>query len=150
MLKLLLKVKGGVLTGKKAVSIILLIVGVMLMFFIISQGVSIYKSSREGSDDRSSALSCVGYLYTISSVTATEDELQFEFKNEVSSSEDVHNLTIIGEGQQSSRTVEVSIPSGRSLAVRVPVSVRDNFTVFPDNCKIYAARCNLDGECAYH
>ncbi|MBI2550039.1 hypothetical protein HYV83_02560 [Candidatus Woesearchaeota archaeon] len=81
-MKMLLSAKRGALTGKKAVALILLVVGVMLMFFIISQGVSIYKSSREGTDERTGAARCVGYLYTISGITATDEELQFTFRNE--------------------------------------------------------------------
>ena len=146
--------KKGVLTGKKAVAIILLIVGVMLMFFIISHGIGIYKGSREASDRQGlSSVKCFGFLYTVKGITATDDELQFEFRNLVSSTEEVHNLTIAGSGQgagQSKKTVDVSIPVASSMAVRVPVRVDDNFTVYPDNCQLYPMRWTLEGECAYH
>ena len=149
----MLHCKKGALTGKKAVAIILLIVGVMLMFFIISQGVGIYKSSREASDRQGlSSVQCFGFLYTVKGITATDEELQFEFRNELSSTEEVHNLTIMGAGTdegQSRKTVDMSIPIGSSLAVRVPVRVEDNFTVYPDNCLLYPMRCTLEGECAY-
>lgn len=144
--------KGGALTGKKAIGIILLIVGVMLMFFIISQGTTLLKSSKQYSDERGLAsVQCVGYLYSISGITASADELQFDFRNELSSTEDVHNLTVAGSGG-SMWFGEVSIPSSQSMAVRVPVRVEagDNFSVYPDNCNIYPARCSLGGECAYH
>ena len=149
----MLHCKKGVLTGKKAVAIILLIVGAMLIFFIISQGIGIYKSSRESSDRQGlSSVQCFGFLYSVRDITATEEELQFEFRNELSSTEEVHNLTIMGAGTdegQSRKTVDMSIPIGSSLAVRVPVRVEDNFTVYPDNCLLYPMRCTLEGECAY-
>lgn len=145
--------KKGVLTGKKAVAIILLIVGAMLMFFIISQGIGIYKGSRESSDRQGlSSVQCFGFLYSVREIIATEEELQFEFRNEISSTEEVHNLTIMGTGAgagQSRSTVGIGIPIGSSLAVRVPVRVEDNFTVYPDNCQLYPMRCTLEGECAY-
>ncbi len=147
--------KKGVLTGKKAVAIILLIVGAMLMFFIISQGIGTYKGSREATDKIGlSSVQCFGFLYSVNGITATDEELQFEFRNEMSSTEEVHNLTIIGGAGvgagQSMRTVDIGIPIGSSLAVRVPVRVEDNFTVYPDNCQLYPMRCTLEGECAYH
>ena len=148
-MKMLLSAKRGALTGKKAVALILLVVGIMLMFFIISQGVSIYKSSREGTDERSGAARCVGYLYTISGITATDEELQFTFRNEVSSIEDIHNLTI-ADSVLKKQSFAVSIPVGSSMAVRVPVKVDGNFSVYPDDCSIFPAKCSLDGECAYH
>ena len=149
--------KKGVLTGKKAVAIILLIAGVMLMFFIVSQGITIYSTSREETDKTGlSSVQCFGFLYSIRGITATEEELQFEFRNELSSTEDVHNLTvaaaIAGAGTGSSQgkeTVDVSIPMGSSMAIRVPVRVVDNFTVYPDNCQLYPMRCTLEGECSY-
>ncbi|MBI2580274.1 hypothetical protein HYV85_00520 [Candidatus Woesearchaeota archaeon] len=145
--------KKGVLTGKKAVAIILLIVGVMLMFFIISQGIGIYKDSREASDRQGlSSVQCFGFLYTVKGITATDEELQFEFRNELSSTEEVHNLTIMGAGTgagQSRSSVDVSIPTGSSLAIRAPVRVEDNFTVYPDNCQLYPLRCSLEGKCSY-
>ena len=146
---MLLSAKRGALTGKKAVALILLVVGVMLMFFIISQGVSIYKNSRDGTDLRIGVTRCVGYIYTISGITATDEELQFTFRNEVSSIEDVSNLTIVGSGPER-QSFAVSIPVGSSMAVRVPVKVDGNFSVYPDDCSIFPARCSLDGECAYH
>ena len=144
-----MRCKKGVLTGQKAIGIIFLIVGVMLMFFIISQGVGLYTASKSASDRQGmSSLQCFGFIYTVKGITATDEELQFEFRNEMSSTEDVHNLTIIGAGQSRS-AVDVSIPIGSSLAVRVPVRVEDNFTVYADNCELYPLMCTLEGECAY-
>lgn len=148
-MKMLLSAKKGALTGKKAVALILLVIGIMLMFFIISQGVSIYKSSREGTDLRIDAARCVGYIYTISGITATDEELQFTFRNEISSTEDVSNLTI-ADSSLRKQSFAVNIPAGSSMAVRVPVKVDYNFTVYPDSCNIFPARCNVEGECAYH
>ncbi|MBI2141109.1 hypothetical protein HYU16_01660 [Candidatus Woesearchaeota archaeon] len=149
----MMRCKKGLLSGKKAVAIILLIVGVMLMFFIISQGIGIYRSSREASDSQGlSSVQCFGFLYTVKGITATDEELQFEFRNELSSTEEVHNLTIMGAGEgavQSRSTVDVGIPIGSSLSVRVPVRVEDNFVVYPDNCQLYPLRCTLEGQCAY-
>ncbi len=142
--------KKGALSGEKVVGIILLVVGIMLLLFIISQAVKITKESRDSSDSRGQpSVRCVGYLYTVSGITATSDELQFEFRNEQSSSEDVHNLTVI-DGNRNKQTFQISIPAGSSLAVRVPARVQDNFTVYPDNCGVFPARCSLDGKCAYH
>lgn len=142
--------KSGGLTGKKALAIIFLVVGIMLMFFIISQGTSVYKTSREDSDRQGlSSLQCVGFLYTVSGIAATAEELQFTFRNEMSSTEDVHNLTVSGYDSKS-QTFPVSILAGSSMAVRVPVKVIDNFTVYPDSCSVFPAACNTDGECSYH
>ncbi|MBI3037274.1 hypothetical protein HYY73_06030 [Candidatus Woesearchaeota archaeon] len=146
---MLLSAKRGALTGKKAVALILLVVGVMLMFFIISQGVGIYKSSREGTDARNDAARCVGFLYTISGITATDEELQFTFRNEISSTEDIHNLTI-ADSVSKKQSFAVSIPVGASMAVRVPVKVDGDFTVYPDDCYVFPAKCDVEGECAYH
>lgn len=149
---MLLSAKRGALTGKKAVALILFAVGVMLMFFIISQGASIYKSSREGTDARNDAARCVAYLYKISGITATDEELQFMFSNDVSSTEDVHNLTIVAMADSGLReqSFAVNIPVGSEMAVRVPVKVDGNFTVYPDSCSIFPAKCSVEGECAYH
>ena len=148
-MKMLLSAKRGALTGKKAVALIFLAVGIMLMFFIISQGANIYKSSRESTDLRVEAVRCVGYIYKISGITASDEELQFTFRNEVSSTEDVRNLTIADSGLRK-QSFAVNIPAGSSMAVRVPVKVDGNFTVYPDSCSIFPAKCNLEGECAYH
>ncbi len=142
--------KRGVLSGEKVVGIILLVVGIMLLLFIISQAVKITKDSRDSSNSKGQpSVHCVGYLYTVSGITATSEELQFDFSNERSSSEDVHNLTVI-DGNRNKQTFQISIPVGSSLAVRVPVKVDVNFSVYPDNCGVFPARCSLDGKCAYH
>ena len=142
--------KRGALSGQKVIGIIFLVVGVMLMLFIISQGVKIVKESRDSSNSKGQpSVHCVGYLYTVSGITSTAEELQFDFRNEGSSSEDVHNLTVI-DGNRNKQAFQISIPVGSSLAVRVPAKVQDNFSVYPDNCQVFPARCNLDGRCAYH
>lgn len=142
--------KGGALSGKKAVGLILLIVGVLLMFFIISQGISIYKSSRESSDEQGLAgVKCVGYVYSIGKITSTSDELQFELRSEHSSTEDISNITVVDE-RGTSRTFDVAITPGVARSIRVPVAVQGNFSVYPDSCGIYPAICSIDGECTYH
>lgn len=141
--------KRGALSGKKVIGIILFVVGVMLLLFIISQAVRIVKDSRDASDSKGEpSVHCVGYLYTIGGITATGEELQFNFANEQSSSEDVHNLTVI-DSNRNRQTFQISIPAGSSMAVRVPVRVQGNFSVYPDNCGVFPARCSLEGECAY-
>ncbi len=141
--------KTGGLTGKKAIALIFLVIGITLMFFIISQGTGVYRASRESSDRQGlSSLQCVGYLYTISEITGSDGEIQFTFRNQLSSTEDVHNLTVSSSGSKWSG--KVSIPIGSSLAVRVPVRAGGNFTVYPDSCEVFPARCSLEGECAYH
>lgn len=141
--------KIGALTGKKAIGIIFLIVGIMLMFFIISQSTGIYKTSRESSDRQGRvSLQCVGYLYSISGVVISDGELQFSFRNELGSTEDVHNLTV-ADSSGREQGFSVSIPAGSSYSVRVPVAVADNFSVYPDSCNVFPARCSLEGECTY-
>lgn len=142
--------KRGALSGPKVIGIIMMVVGIMLLLFIVSQGMKIFKDSRDSSDSRGGpSVHCVGFLYTISGITATGDELQFNFLNERSSSEDVHNLTVVSSNSLKKQTFQLSIPAGSSLAVRVPVAVQDNFTVYPDNCQVFPARCSIDGECTY-
>ncbi len=141
--------KVGGLSGKKAIALIFLVVGIMLMFFIISQGTSLYKSSRESTDRTGvPGVQCVGYFYTISEITATQDELQFTFRNERASTEDVRNITVAGlEGKKQS--FDVNILPGQSLSLRVPATIVDNFSVYPASCSVFPARCNLAGECTY-
>ncbi len=142
--------KKGALSGQKVIGIILFVVGVMLLLFIISQGVKIVKDSRDSSNSKGvSSAHCVGYLYTVKGITANDEELQFDFINEPSSSEDVHNLTVI-DGNRNRQAFQVSIPAGSSLSVRVPVRVDGNFSVYPDNCGVFPARCSVtSGECSY-
>src|SRR3989338_6758320 len=140
--------RGG-LTGKKAIGLIFLVIGVMLMFFIVSQGTTIYRESREGADQKGlSSVRCVSFIYTISDITPAGDELQFEFSNEISSTEDVHNLTVASPG--STWTGSVSIPVGTSQSLRVPVRAASNFTVYPDNCALFPALCSIGGDCTHH
>lgn len=139
----------GALSGQKVIGIILFVVGVMLLLFIISQAVKIVKDSRDSSDSKGgSSVHCVGYLYTIKGITVTDEELQFDFVNEPSSSEDVHNLTVIDSSRRK-QSFQVSIPVGSSLSVRVPVMVDGNFSVYPDNCAVFPARCSIEGLCSY-
>ena len=141
--------KKGELSGKKAIALIFLVIGIMLMFFIISQGTSVYKTSR-GSTDKQGirGLQCVGFLYAISGITGTQDELQFTFRNEMGSTEDVHNLTV-GDSAGNRQVFPVNISIGYSFSLRVPVRVEENFSVFPDACHVFPASCNLQGECTY-
>ena len=142
--------KKGALSGKKAVGLILLIVGVLLMFFIISQGTSIYRDSRDSTDEQGlSSVKCVGYVYSIGKITSSSEELQFELRSEHSSTEDISNITVVDESGVS-RTFEVAISPGSARSIRVPVTVQGNFSVYPDSCKIYPAICSVDGECTYH
>jgi hypothetical protein len=142
--------KQGVLSGKKAIGIILLVVGIMLTFFIVSQGLNVYNNSRQVTDDRGTInLQCVGYLFTISEVFSDGgEEIQFKYENSASSTENVNNITVAAIGEIS-QTFDIPIYIGDSLAVRVPISVIDNFTVYPDNCNVIKANCNVQGECAY-
>ncbi len=140
--------KVGALTGKKAISLILLVVGIMLMFFIISQSINLFKVSKDGSDmDVKPSIKCVGYLYRVSNVIAGSEELQFEMENEKSSSEDIHNITVTGYDQHR-QTFALDLPVGFTRGVNVPVKVVDNFTLYPDSCSIYAMTCSADGGCA--
>ncbi len=142
--------KRGALSGPKVIGIIMMVVGIMLLLFIVSQGMKIFKDSRDSSNSKGvPSAHCVGFLYTISGITATSDELQFNFVNDESSSEDVHNLTVVSGSSLKKQAFQLSIPVGSSLAVRVPVSEQDNFTVYPDNCYVFPARCSVDGECTY-
>ncbi|MBI2142812.1 hypothetical protein HYU20_00530 [Candidatus Woesearchaeota archaeon] len=139
----------GALSGKKVIGIIFLVVGLMLLMFIISQAVNIVKVNRDSSNRGGfSSVHCVGFLYTVKGITATGDELQFEFRNEQSSTEEVHNLTVIGADKKK-QAFQISVPVGSSMAVRVPVMVEDNFSVYPDNCEVFPARCSVEGICAY-
>lgn len=143
------KGKSGALSGKKVIGIIFLVVGLMLLMFIISQAVNIVKVNRDSSDRRGfPSVHCVGYLYSVKGITATDDELQFDFRNEQSSTEDVRNLTVVGSDLKR-QTFQISIPVGSSMAVRVPVRVEDNFSVYPDNCEVFPARCSVEGSCTY-
>ena len=140
----------GAFTGAKAIALVLLIVGVMLMGFIVMQGAGIYKREKAAEQKQGLAsVQCVGFLYTVKNIQATVGTLEFEFRNEISSTEDVHHLTIKGESQNS-QTVAVYVPVGSSEAVSVPIAVQKNFTVYPDNCQIYAAKCTVGGGCAYY
>ena len=140
----------GAFTGAKAIALVLLAAGLMLMAFIVMHGTGIYKSSRAAEEKQGlSSVQCVGFLYTISDIKAAPDSLEFELKNEISSTDDIHNLTIL-VGNQSKQTVTVNILVGSSATVSVPLSVRSNFTLYPDNCQIYPARCRISGDCAYH
>lgn len=141
--------RSGALSGRKVIGIIFLVIGLMLLMFIISQAVDIFKANRDSSDRRGfPSVHCVGYLYTVGGITATSDELQFDFRNEQSSTEEVHNLTVIGSNQKR-QTFQIDIPVGSSKAVRVPVTVEGNFSVYPDNCEVFPARCSVEGPCAY-
>ena len=138
----------GAFTGAKAIALVLLAAGIMLMAFIVVHSTGIYKRGRAAEERQGLAsVRCVGFLYTVKNMHATAAALEFELKNEISSTEDVHNLTVTSESQ--SRHVAVFIPIGSSAAVRVPLAVRTNFTLYPDNCQIYPARCKISGECAY-
>jgi len=141
--------KMGAFTGKKAIALIFLVMGVLLMLFIISQGMSLFHTSREDSSKKVSSSLCVGFIYSISGITATDQELQFNFMNEMSSTEVVHNITIIDEAQKS-QTFQVSIPIGTSTGLRVPVKVADKFTVYPDGCGIFPATCSVKEGCKYY
>ena len=141
--------KSGALSGKKVIAIIFFIVGIMLLLFIISQAVNIVKVNRDSSDRGGfPSVHCVGYLYTVKGITATGDELQFDFRNEQSSTEEVHNLTVVGSDKKK-QAFQISILPGSSMAVRVPVIVEDNFSVYPDNCEVFPARCSVEGGCTY-
>lgn len=140
--------KRGEITGKKVIGIIFLITGVMLMFFIISQSIGIYSRSRAESDNGSFGAQCVGFIYTITGITATGEELQFEFRNGMSSTEDVHNLTITAEGQEG-QAFQLRVPIGTSIGVRVPARVADKFSVYPDGCGMFPAKCTLKEGCTY-
>ncbi len=139
----------GAFTGAKAISIMLLIGGVMLMAFIVIQGGSIYKQGKAAEQHQGLAsVQCVGFLYSVKNIHATAGAIEFEFRNEISSTEDVHNITVESE-RQASQTVAVYVPAGFSEPVMVPIAVEKNFTLYPDNCRIYAAMCTVGGGCTY-
>ena len=140
----------GAFTGAKAIGLLLLAVGMMLMAFIVMHGTGIYKRGRAAEEKQGlSSVQCVGFLYEVTNIRAAPGSLEFELKNEFSSTDDIHNLTITSESQ-SSQAVTVFIPIGSSTVVSVPLSVRSNFTLYPDNCQIYPARCSISsGDCTY-
>ena len=145
------KGRKGAFTGAKAIALVLLAGGIMLMAFIVVHGSGIYKREKAASDKQGlSSVACVGFLYTLKNIHAKADALEFDFKNEISSTEDVHNLTVTSENK-SSKTVAIYILAGSSASVSVPLAVESNFTLYPDNCQIYPARCKISsGECSYH
>lgn len=139
----------GAFTAAKAIALMLLVAGMLLMSFIVFHGVNIYQQSKSTSDSQGlSSVECVGFLFTISDISSTANSVAFVFKNEISSSDDVHNVTVAA-GQER-QTVVVFTPPGTSAQVNVQLPVHGNFTVFPDNCGIYPARCKIGGDCAYH
>ena len=139
----------GAFTGAKAIALMLIVAGILLMAFIVIQGAGIYKRGKAAEQHQGLAsIKCVGFLYSIKNIQATASTLEFEFRNEISSTEDVHNVTVEAESQ-ASETVAVYVPVGFSESVSVPIAVQKNFTVYPDNCRIYPARCAVGGGCAY-
>ena len=140
----------GAFTGAKAIGLVILAAGLMLMAFIVVHSTGIYKSGRAAEEKQGlSSVQCVGFLYAVTNIRTTPVSLEFELKNEISSTDDIHNLTITGESQ-SSQAVTVFIPVGSSATVSVPLPVRSNFTLYPDNCQIYPARCRVSsGDCTY-
>ena len=121
------------------------------MAFIVVNGSGIYKHGKATSDKQGlSSVVCVGYVYNVKNIQASSGALEFVFRNEISSTEDVHNITITGESQDI-HVIPIYIPPGSSETVSIPAALQGNFTVYPDNCGIYAAKCRAGGgECAYH
>ena len=139
--------KRGGAAGAKVISLVLLAVGLMLVVVIAIHTSGIYSLSKDtGKEQGLSSVRCVGFLYDISNIRSTAGRVEFEFINKISSTEDVHNVTVL-VGSSTWQTMIIYIPIGTSAIVSAPVKVLDEFIVYPDNCQIYPALCSLSGSC---
>jgi hypothetical protein len=130
--------------GKRAISIFLLTIGIVLAVFIFTQGFKTYSTSRAFTEQRSEpTISCLGYAYTIKNLAYSNNTLSFDITHaSYSDAENISSLTVITD-----RTETLSFPPmlrGVSRHIVVEnVQVDSNFSLYPDRCSSYPVVCEM-------
>lgn len=121
----------------------------VLGIYILTQSLSQYAHSTEYADAQSNrSIDCVGYIYSVSQVSYEGGRLSLDFRNEAYSNSEVNTITVITDSNQS-REFSQQTPPGADFMINAQgIDIAENFTIYPDNCAIYAKTCYLDsGEC---
>jgi hypothetical protein len=136
--------KSGASIGIKVMNLILLVTGILIMIFIVVQGCNIFQESKQGSDRQVSGSQCFGYIYSVREIAITPDLLKFRFINDITSTEDVHNITVMDSSGEK-HSVVLFIPMGSDSEVAFPLNSGANFSIYPDNCQVFAEKCTAGG-----
>ncbi|GEM_PF-6277310 len=128
----------------KAIVLFLLALSALLAIFILFKGLNIYQDSKaETEQNWQPSLQCVSYIYSVKGISYQADaqELVFTFENKLYSDAEITSITVTSDMQQI-RTLQKRLVQGTEAKITLPgFAVGKNFTIYPDNCRIYAKTC---------
>jgi hypothetical protein len=131
--------------GRKGIAIFLVVLALLLLLYIYSNGISAFQKSKSSTEKGiGSAADCVGEVFRISQISYNENTLRFKISYEpYSSVDEINTITVAA---LSSQTLNIS-PMLRSMSKDINIEnfpVSSNFTVYADSCTAYKLVCNME------
>jgi hypothetical protein len=133
----------------KAINLFILIFGIILTIFLFTQGTNIYKGySSKAQDNWQPSIDCIGYIYGVNSLQSDELGITFNVQNKDYSEKIITNITVKSDTGDQRAIPKVIIQGGQGKINLEAFRYEKNFTIFPDNCELYAKTCfPKNGQC---
>ena len=128
----------------KALTIFLLLVGAVLIFYILAQSSGQLARGKEVVQQKTSAIACTGVVFSVKGIQETSQGLSLTIHDEGYSNGRIETATIKSGGV--ARVEEVHIDPGIEKQLQLDnFRIVNNFTVSVNDCDDYANVCTQKG-----